>query len=186
MQEIAQDILERSAEGDLDAFECLYRVSSGFVYNVAFRIVHSHEDAQEVTQDVFVSVYKNLKKFEFRSSFKTWIYRITINAALNRSKRIIKEKKRTVVLSDYQMEAVDFEAQKTNRYQSDAGLLKRLLDSLNPDQKACVVLRNIEGLSYEEIAQTLHININTVRSRLKRAREKMSECYRKRGDHDEL
>jgi len=186
VQEIAQDILERSAAGDLAAFECLYRASSGLVYNVAFRIVDSHQDAEEVTQDVFVNVYKNLSKFEFRSSFKTWIYRITINAALNRSKKMIKEKKRTAVLSDYQIDSVSFKEQKANDSKPDDELVHRLLSSLNPDQKACVVLRNIEGLSYEEVSRSLNININTVRSRLKRAREKMGKLIKKRGDHDEL
>ncbi|MDD3374537.1 MAG: RNA polymerase sigma factor [Candidatus Omnitrophica bacterium] len=186
MQEIAQDILERSAAGDLEAFESLYKVSSGFVYTVAFRVLHRHQDAEEITQDVFVSVYKNLGKFEFRSSFKTWIYRITINAALNRAKKNSKERKTSVVLNDYQIDSESYKNHQEQMEKDSSGLAQELLEVLNPDQKACVILRSIEGLSYHEIAESLKIKINTVRTRLKRAREKMSEYYKKRGDYDEL
>ncbi|MFA6379211.1 MAG: RNA polymerase sigma factor [Candidatus Omnitrophota bacterium] len=180
MQELAVDVLEKAAQGDLKAFEHIYKDCASFVYTVALRMVHKREDAQEITQDVFVSVYKNLKHFEFRSSFKTWLYRITVNTALNRCKRNHRQK--TVTLDDHQMQEVSFENPSLKSNVIGEDLVAHLLSCLNLDQRACVVLRNVEGLSYEEIAKSLNININTVRSRLKRAREQMKDFFKKRGD----
>ena len=74
MQDIPKDVLIKAAEGDIKAFEHIYRVTSGFVYSVAFRITQNTQEAEEVTQDVFLKIHKNLKNFRFRASFKTWIY----------------------------------------------------------------------------------------------------------------
>jgi RNA polymerase sigma-70 factor (ECF subfamily) len=174
MQEISQEIISQAAQGDLKAFEAIYKETSSFVYNVAFRVVGNKEDAQEVVQEVFLTVHQKLKEFRFQSSFKTWIYRVTANQAINMAKKTSKTKNKTFEY-DEQVHpvavAADVEAKIEKEHQE--GLIEELLNSINPDQRACVVLRNIEGLSYEEIATTLKLNINTVRTRLKRAREKM-------------
>ena len=83
MQDIAKEIITSAAGGDIDAFERIYKVYSSYVNTIAFRIVGNREDAEEVTQDVFVRVYRSLARFEFKSSFKTWIYRIATNSAIN-------------------------------------------------------------------------------------------------------
>ena len=174
MQEITQDVLTRASKGDLKAFEMVYQSASGFVYNVAYRVVGNKEDAQEVTQEVFLTVYNKLKDFRFESSFKTWVYRITVNHAINMAKKVSKTRDKTT-LYDEQMDlpisAVDVEVAIEKEHNDK--VINDLLNELNPDQRSCVILRNIEGLSYEEIAESLNININTVRSRLKRAREKL-------------
>jgi RNA polymerase sigma-70 factor (ECF subfamily) len=175
MEDIPRDIIEKAQTGDMDAFESIYKASSGFVYSVALRIVNSRQEAQEVTQDVFIKIYHNIKDFEFRSSFKTWAYRIAVNTALNAYKRVSKETNRRQDFDsviDTQTASVDTKKEmvdKEERAQAKAEL-DLLLCRLNPDQRACIVLREIEGLSYEEISSALNININTVRSRLKRAR----------------
>ncbi len=174
MQDITEDILTEAARGDLKAFETVYKASSSFVYNVAFRVVGNKEDAQEVTQEVFLTVYNKLKEFRFESSFKTWVYRITVNHAINMAKKTARTRNKTTVYNE-QMEPLalpsDIEAKVEKEYNDE--IIEDLLNAVNLDQRACIVLRNIEGLSYEEIAKSLNININTVRSRLKRAREKL-------------
>jgi RNA polymerase sigma-70 factor (ECF subfamily) len=174
MTEITEDVLTQAAQGDLKAFELIYKHSSSFVYNVAFRVVGNKEDAQEVAQEVFLTVHHKLKEFRFESSFKTWTYRITTNLAINMAKKNSKIRNKTATF-DEEINPIAVEANvKVNiEKEHNEQLVKNLLNEINPDQRACVVLRNIEGLSYEEIAQTLKININTVRTRLKRAREKM-------------
>jgi RNA polymerase sigma-70 factor, ECF subfamily len=175
MEDIPRDIIEQAQAGNMDAFERIYRASAGLVYSVALRIVNNKADAQEVTQDVFIKIYHNLKDFEFRSSFKTWAYRITVNTALNACKKISKEADRMQDFDsviDTQIASVDAKKemiQQEERTQAKAKI-ESLLTMLNPDQRACIVLREIEGLSYDEISKALRININTVRSRLKRAR----------------
>ena len=154
------------------AFREIYQRASGYVYTLAYRVVNKKHDAEEVTQDVFLKIHHSLRSFKFEASFKTWLYRIAVNTALNHAK------KRSRVTTREVEEVFEDPATVT---QPDAGKrleagetehqLKLLLDQLNPDQRACIVLREIEGLDYQGIAKSLGININTVRSRLKRARE---------------
>ncbi|MGB2600326.1 MAG: sigma-70 family RNA polymerase sigma factor [Candidatus Omnitrophota bacterium] len=178
MKDIPKETILQAAEGDLDAFEDIYRVTSGFVYNTALRVVANKEDAEEVTQDVFIKVHRNLKNFHFRSSLKTWIYRITVNTAINKYKKRKREMTRTVEYDDrIEVEGASENAEKELYRKDNEKLIGSLLRMLNPQQRACIVLRSIEGLSYKEIADSLGTNINTVRTRLKRAREKILSIY---------
>ncbi len=170
MPEPGPDMIRRAQDNDMAAFEEIYRCYAGMVYRVALRMTRRVEDAEEVTQEVFVAVHRHLKTFAGNAQLKTWIYRITVNCSLN----VLRKNKRSPEVAwdegfdpeDPRQsvgEAVEKEAQKFK--------VASLLENLNTDQKMCLVLRAQEGLSYEQIAQALQININTVRSRLKRARE---------------
>lgn len=175
MQDINKEIFIKAQEGDLSSFEIIYKETSGFVYNVALRVVANKQDAEEVTQEVFLRVYHSLKKFRFQSSFKTWVYRITMNCAINHLRKISRENVKKVSYK----EDLDIFGAKPGEQDIDGSrdnkekMVNFLLKNLNSDQRTCVILRNIEGLSYQEIADVLKTNINTVRTRLKRAREKM-------------
>lgn len=181
MQDIPKDIITKASEGNMGAFEEIYKVASGFVYSVALRITNNPDDAQEVTQDVFIIIYKSLKKFRFRSSFKTWLYRVTVNTAINSYKKISKEMNRR---DNYDIAVERQCASRTTEValerKDNERVVASLLNILNPEQRVCIILREIEGLSYKEISEVLKININTVRSRLKRAREALL-AYGKRG-----
>lgn len=174
MSDISSELITKAVQGDMKAFEEIYRATAGFVYNVALRITNNRDDADEVTQDVFVSVHRNLKNFAFRSSFKTWVYRIAANTAINHCKRSSRLTERQVEYDPaiHDIGKASEMSDKVNKEQS-AHIVEALLSVLDPDQRACIVLREIQGFDYREIADTLHININTVRSRLKRAREKL-------------
>ena len=184
MQELSDDIIIKAREGDIGSFEAIYKATAGFVYNVARRTVYNAQDAEEVTQEVFLNVYHKLKNFRLESSLKTWIYRITVNCAINYSKRGTRERERKAEyrgnLNPWQV--INESAADNHRYKE---IIETFLKILNPDQRICVVLRSIEGLSYQQIAETLKISINTVRSRLKRAREKLL-AMRKEVISDEL
>ena len=82
MESITEEDLKLAAQGQPQAFERLYRATAGFVYSVALRVTGSRQDAEDVTQEVFVRVYRALSSFRGESGFRTWIYRITVNAAL--------------------------------------------------------------------------------------------------------
>lgn len=172
MEDLARDILVKAGQGDMRAFEEVYKSTSSFVYNVAYRVVNNREDALEVAQEVFITVHNKLKEFRFESSFKTWVYRITANAAINYAKKASRTKAVPFEESFGEV-AIEADAHQAMEQQEQSHLVNKLLGELNEDQRACVVLREIQGLSYEEIAQILSINLNTVRSRLKRAREKL-------------
>jgi len=186
MDDIPEDIIIKASKGDIDAFEFIYKAYSKPVLNVAFRILDNMVESEEVTQQVFLTVYQKLNKFQFQSSIKTWIYRIAINCAINYVRRISRERDRMVEYSEglYSQSTVGEIEEHMNREEREE-TVNSLLKVLTPDQRACIVLRNIEGLSYQEIAETLKININTVRSRLKRAREQLL-ALRKKVMNDEL
>ncbi len=175
MQDISREILIKATEGDLESFEVIYRETASFVYNVAFRIVNNKHDAEEVTQEVFLNIYNNLKNFRFQSSFKTWVYRIAVNSAINHCRKMSRQEDRRKEYGENlnHLGKTFNEPEIENSNECREEIINSLLKILSPDQRACIVLRNIEGLSYQEIADTLRININTVRTRLKRAREKL-------------
>ena len=182
MPELGLDVIRRAQENDIPAFEEIYRHYAGMVYRVALRMVCRVEDAEEVTQEVFVAVHRHLKTFAGNAQLKTWIYRIAVNCSLNALK---KRKRNPEVSWDEGFDPEDPRQGVREAVEKEEGEAKisSLLEGLNADQKMCLVLRAQEGLSYDEIARALNININTVRSRLKRAREALMALGKgKRGD----
>ncbi len=173
MDIVGPDIVRRAAQGDIGAFEEIYRAYCSFVYNVAFRMVEAREDAEEITQEVFLIVHQKLNSFLFRSSLKTWVYRIAVNCSINLLNKRAREIKGRVGMDQAEFSSARPEVTHHLQQEDHERRVNRLLGALNPDERACVILRNIEGLSYAEIAQSLQVNLNTVRTRLKRAREKI-------------
>jgi len=174
MSDIDRHIILKAIEGDLSAFEQIYRLTSGFVYGLALRLLRNPQDAAEVTQDVFMKVYRKLKDFRFEASLKTWIYRIAINTALNARRRSGLRRSREVGVDD---NILALQAAPPTTLPGEEGEKKQrlefLLSRLTPDHKTILLLRETEGLSYQEIADVLRINLNTVRTRLKRARQQL-------------
>ena len=169
MKDIDDDVIRRALGHDTAAFEMIYRHYAGMVYRVAIRVTRSAEDAQEVTQQVFLSAHRHLGSFAGRSSLRTWLYRITMNCSLN----AIKGRRQHEVPWEEGFDPQDPRHDQRENIEKESRLdeISRLLGHLNSDQRACLVLRAQEGLSYEQIARALNINLNTVRSRLKRARQ---------------
>ena len=167
-----QDLITRACANDMNAFEAIYRRHSGMVYSVALRITGNASDAEEATQDVFCSAHQSLKRFRGDSSLKTWLYRITVNRALNTAKRY-KKIRTNEMFFEGDMSPDDLPNNIDQQLETTAVQEKaaELLAALDPDKRACLTLRAVEGLSYQEISAALGININTVRTRLKRARE---------------
>ncbi|MFH1398359.1 MAG: RNA polymerase sigma factor [Candidatus Omnitrophota bacterium] len=187
MNDISREILERAGEGDIQAFEEVYRQTSDFVYILAFKVTRNISDAQEVVQDVFMKIYHSLNGFQFRSAFKTWVYRITVNTAINHYRKAARESKDRLDYDGVIETIPDRRSTAEGAIKSDNSvLLAELLDKLIPEYKVCLILREIEGLSYQEIAAVLKIPINTVRTRLKRAREALLEMSGKGLMTDEL
>jgi len=176
MNDITQNTIIEAAGGDIRAFEDIYRHYSSYVYTLSYRVVGNAEDAEEVAQDVFVKIYKNLRKFKFGSALKTWIYRITANEAINFVKRNNKKRKINYHIAD--LENIARSPEVDEGLEDAKDVVRSMLRVLPVEQRACVVLRNMQGLKYDEIAKVLKINVNTVRTRLRRAREKLISLYR--------
>lgn len=188
MREIEKGTIEMAARGDMAAFEEIYKQFSSTVYTIALGVTRNRQDAEEATQDVFVKVFRGLKNFRFGSSFSTWLYRITINAAINIYRKRARHGAASLQydeLKDSRAAAPDMRRQETER-QDVAARVAALLDNISPEHRSCIALREIEGLDYKEMAGVLSIPLNTVRSRLKRAREALIAYCRKEGIRYEL
>jgi len=182
MDNISESVITKAAVGDLEAFEEIYRATQGFVYAVSLKMAKNSAQADDIAQEVFVTIYRNLRSFSFRSSFKTWVYRVTVNTALNFFRANKRHNQGAVDFAD--VEGVVGEEATVAEIidkKEKADQVHGLLDKLTPEHKICLVLRELNGLSYEEIAEALKVNINTVRSRLKRAREALLVLARREG-----
>ena len=187
MQELADDIIIKAREGDIGSFEIIYKATAGFVYNVAYRIVHNAQDAEDVTQQTFLSVVEHLKRFRGEANFSTWLLRIATPAAL----KIIRKRKGLdmVSLEEAPEPADDSDAIPHPEFiadwrQSPEQLverreIQRLLDEaltrLEEKHRMVFILRDFEGLSTKETAETLGLSESNTKTRLLRARLQLRE-----------
>jgi len=188
-------LVRLSQEGDVDSFERLIESHKQRVYNIALRMVKNRDDAFDVSQEVFIRVYKSIGKFGGKSSFSTWIYRITVNCCLDH----IKKEGRYKYISDAGEDGPgagvieNLRAEETPESVMEKSIkrdeIKKALDLLESDFRAAVVLRDIQGFSYDEISRITNANIGTVKSRISRGRRRLREIYQeleRRGDMNEM
>lgn len=183
MVEIAIATIQKAASGDMEAFEEIYKTFSSSVYAITLNITRNRQDAQDATQEVFVRVFRSLKGFRFGSSFGTWLYRIATNTAINTYHNRSRHRKNMVNID----EVGELALQKTDMPEAPAkeqikeSKISGMLDHLTPEHRACIILREVEGFDYRQMSEALGIPLNTVRSRLKRAREALVAYCRKEG-----
>jgi RNA polymerase sigma-70 factor (ECF subfamily) len=175
------ELVKRCQDGDSDAFRILVERYQQRATRLAFRYVKRLDDAQDIAQDAFIRVFKSIKEFRNESQFYTWFYRILVNLALDhlrRNKNQASEFQDGVLLRS--QSAAEVQLKKTNpreelwKKQRRKAIVESI-DSLPPDQRTTVILREIDGLSYEEIAQVTKVPIGTVMSRLFYARRKLQD-----------
>lgn len=173
------DLLRRCAGGDEAACTELVATHERMVYQLAFHLLGTREEALDLSQEVFLRVFRMMGTFRGQSSLRTWIYRIVINQARNRQRWWRRRRYSDQVSLDQHVETHGELPQRTDTAAPDrvlarkeaAARLWRAMDRLPFDQRTAVVLREFDGLSYEEIAFSLDIAVGTVKSRLTRARQ---------------
>lgn len=162
--------------GERQAFETLYQRHVRKIYNLVHRLV-GKQDAEEVTQEVFYHVYRNLDSFESRSSFYTWIYRVASNVALQHAKKQARHRRESSIelVPDGALAgaAPRVGPEREADYRMTFQALEVAIDRLPPNQRTVLVLGPIQGHSYEQIAQILGTNEEVVKGRLHRARENL-------------
>lgn len=174
--------------GDRAAFEQLYWRYKDRVISVVYGIVHNRQDAVEISQEVFVRIYKNIDKYQPGTRFFTWLYRITYNLAVDKYRR--KKTAREVEFdNDYQKNfsspedvlppSLGINPERACERAELRQQLTQAMDELPEKQRTIITLREVEGLSYEEIASVLDIQIGTVMSRLHYARQRLQNNLRK-------
>ncbi|MGI4719757.1 MAG: sigma-70 family RNA polymerase sigma factor [Janthinobacterium lividum] len=187
-KELDLELVKEAQGGDMHAFEALVRRYKPRLIHYLSTLLRDPGDAEDVAQETFLRAYMGLKSFRGESSFSTWFFRIGINTA---KRSLVRSRKRhshfVEPLEDaegnqqYAAGETDFETpEATLETRQVLAMLDAALDALPPEQRTALVMREIEGYSYEEIAAEMHSPVGTVRSRIHRARDTVAAALRKR------
>jgi len=183
------EFVSLSKKGNADAFEVLVRKHQKRMFNLAFRMIGNYEEACEIVQDAFISAYKGIKHFEEKARFSTWLCKIVINLSRNCLNKLSVQSHREELSLDDPVFLDDSRIAKSPA-SDEPSVLERLekkdiqqkvqgcIESLESDFREVVILRDIQGFSYEEIGDMLNIPQGTVKSRIFRARSVLRECLK--------
>ena len=184
-----KDLVERARAGDQDAFEQLVLDNQNKVYSLALRLVNDREEAADLAQEAFVKAWQGLASFQGESSFATWVYRLTTNVCID---HLRKKKRREEIAPAVSLDDEDSGWAEPADRDSDPQLLleksergralARGLDRLPDWQRRALVLRELSGLSYQEISDELDIDLGTVKSRIARARSSLRKILLEDGN----
>ena len=179
------ELVRAASKGDEEAFGELVRLHEKKVYNLALRLCGSPEDAADVAQEAFLSAWKGLPSFRGESGFSTWLYRLTSNACIDLLRRT--KRQRSEVSLDGEETGIDpvdptpapqEQAERAELRQAVTDALRQLGDS----HRQALVLREMQELSYEEIAAVLDVDLGTVKSRISRARSALRKILQQNGN----
>jgi RNA polymerase sigma-70 factor (ECF subfamily) len=182
-------LAEALSAGDEQAYEALILRFEQPVYGLVSRLLDNPADAADVVQEVFLKVFRKVSGFRLESSLKTWIYRIAVNEARNHQRWFIRHRGKEVELESNDQPGVSDWAADPGRtpyelaldHETEA-LLESALQGVSPNYRAALILREVEGMSYEEIADILGISLGTVKSRILRGRESLRKRLNDRLD----
>ncbi|MFZ5989212.1 MAG: RNA polymerase sigma factor [Bacillota bacterium] len=188
MNENEKELVEKARSGDVEAFEQLIQACQKKVFNIALRMLGNYDDASELAQEVFLKAYKSIKKFKGDSLFSTWIYKVTTNVCLD---EIRKRKNKKVVSLDEDIEYDGSEIKRQIKDESpgpeaaaESNEIKNVVNEsigvLPDDYKTVIVLRDIQGFSYDEISQIIKCPEGTVKSRINRARQALKKILKEK------
>ena len=179
MQKNEEQLVARIKAGDETAFAALMEENKKMVFNVALRYTRNYDDASDVSQEVFIKAYRSIDGFKGDSKLSTWLYRITVNVCLDFARKNRLQVKSIQDMAPENEDGEPFELPIPDTTYDPSALAEKkelreailaAVDSLPAASREIVVMRDINGMSYNEIAEALHIELGTVRSRLARAR----------------
>lgn len=182
-----QILVMRAQRGEQDAFRVLVERYQKLVYTLALRMLNVPADAEDAAQEAFLSAWKALPRFRMDAKFSTWLYRLTVNAATDVLRRRRKEPDS---LDDTECpvqaaDSTDTPEEAAQRAERRA-MVRRAIDALSENHRQILLLREVTGLSYEEIGAALELSPGTVRSRLARARKELREELLAEGNYFDL
>jgi RNA polymerase sigma-70 factor (ECF subfamily) len=171
-------VLRKAQRGDERAFSIILRTYEQPVYNYVLRLTGDRSLAEDLTQEVFLRVFQGLPGFSLRSRFTTWLFQVTKNRVLDELRAIERRPRALVALEDIPpLEVVDAPVERAEAIDA----VWRAVEALNPDLKMALLLRDVVGLSYTEIAETLEITLATVKWRIYKAREEVQLSLQRDG-----
>jgi len=158
--------------GETDAFEILVRRHEKTIFNLVYRMLGDYDDAAEVSQEVFLSAYRAIGQFRGDANFSTWLYRIALNHATTRRRSISSRQQKTVPIDDMEpLSDPELGPAETFERKEIRERVQLALNKLEPDDATMILLRDLQDISYDEVARVLEIPVGTVKSRLHRARQ---------------
>jgi RNA polymerase sigma-70 factor, ECF subfamily len=171
-------VLRKAQRGDERAFTLIVRAYEGPVYNYVLRLVGDRVLAEDLTQEVFLRVFQGLPRFSLRSKFTTWLFQVTKNRVLDELRANERRPRLTVALDDIApLEVLDAPVERVEAMDA----LWKSVEELNVDLKMALLLRDVVGLSYTEIADSLEITLATVKWRIYKAREEVQLALTREG-----
>ena len=169
---LTKTIVAAFIAGDTEAFKTVYETTKRSIYTVAYRMTGDHHEAEDIVHDVYVRAYDKRRLYnKEKAGLHTWLYQMAVNYTLNvlkKNKRI----ERTAAIESFKGADECIEDDR-----DDGALARAMLEKVSPDFRTCVVLRDIEDKTYEEIAHILGISLGTVRSRINRGRKQLKELF---------
>ena len=187
--QILAELMRRAASGEDAAFESLVRHFEGMVYSFALQSLRRREDAEDATQEVFLKLWRTLGTWRDEASVKTYIMRIARNTVIDMIRRRNSHPTDSLTVEDDDNEERQLDIADTDTTSNPAAdyarreqieAVRRAIDELPPDHRELIILRDINGLSYDEIAEATGLYPGTVKSRLSRAREKLKNILKTR------
>jgi RNA polymerase sigma factor (sigma-70 family) len=175
-------LIERCLDGDQAAWEEIVRLHRRKVFNIAYKFVGRHDQAEDLTQEVFLKLYKSLDTFDRRANFQTWLISVSRNLCIDHYRSVRKEREvvnREIDPAELTPPSNERSAQSVLEQRDRVHLLRRALDKLPPALRTAVLLRDIQELSYQEIAQRLALPEGTVKSRINRGRTELARQFRR-------
>lgn len=174
------EIVEKAARGDTHAFRLLVEKYQKFAFNLAIRFTGDRSDAEDILQEVFVSVWKNLPAYRTEVKFTTWLYKITTNRCLDFLKSRQKQQARVTDSWDHHAQVTDTRsADRVLEGSEFVSLVAKMSDTLTPKQRAVFILRDLEELPVQEVSDILSMSAGNVKSNLYYARIRMGELIKK-------
>jgi len=180
------DLIQRCLEGDATAWDTLVRVYWKRVFNVAYKFVARFDEAEDLTQEIFVKVFRALPTFDRRASFETWLTKVSRNLCIDRYRRRRREEERFTDEVDpdtIQIDELVSRPDATLEQRDEIAMVRRALAKLHPTYREAVALRDVHDLSYEEIARRLQLPEGTVKSRISRGRKELARHLRLLQEH---
>lgn len=179
-----EELIKNAIKGNMNSFEELIKKYEKLIYSICYRMFNNAEDAKDVSQEVFLKIYKNMGKAIGKGNFKSWICTVTNNACID----VLRSRKKTISLDapvnndeNFKLDLPDTAPlpEEILINTETKNIIEKSISKLPLDYKSIIILREINNLSYEEISGILKINIGTVKSRISRSRQKLKEIYLK-------
>ncbi|MBN1114206.1 MAG: RNA polymerase sigma factor [Oligoflexia bacterium] len=174
MDQISKQLIEKIKQRNVVAFRFLYDATIDYVYSISLGVLHNTEDAQEAVQETYIKIYKKIKNFKTDSNIRVWIFKIALNTSLDLYR---KRKSYTAKILSFITDTLFDRSTDDSANREIRDTAQKIMAGLSEEERNLIVLSAIEGLTFEEISEITNINVNTIKTKLRRMRERLGGAY---------